>query len=136
MRQIVRVSGRIIVALGIGVCALMKVATVEEVSIPSFRANKAAISQYWQLLQLDIIRPRFVGLPVSEVVNKIVVDVHGPHLVVSGDYAATRVVSARLDGYALRVMQSRLQELGVATWSRWDSSIASGSGARPAAKSA
>jgi hypothetical protein len=86
----------------------------EELSIPSFKANQAAIDQYWQLLQLDIVRPRFVGLPVSEVVNKIVVDVRGPYSTASEDYAAAaRIASARLDGYALRVMQSRLQELGV-----------------------
>ena len=103
----------VVIGLGIGFCPLMKMATAEESSIPLYRDNQAAIDHHWQLLQLDIVRPRFVGLPVSEVVNKIVVDVRGPHAMISGGYDATRVVSARLDGYALRVMQSRLQELSV-----------------------
>ncbi|MEK1930281.1 MAG: hypothetical protein AAAC47_10955, partial [Pararhizobium sp.] len=106
-------STTFVIVLSIVVCALSETAIAEEAPIPPYKDNQAAIDYYWLLRERVIIPPRFVSLPISPAVNKIVVDVRGPNLVATGDDAAFGNLSARLDRYALRLLQSRLRELGV-----------------------
>jgi hypothetical protein len=105
------------IALILAVASLANAATAEELPIPPYKDNKAAIESYWSLRTNDVARSRFSGMPAWPF-DRIVIDVRGPHWnsgkIFGGDPATAKTIAARIDDYALRVLQSRLGELGIA----------------------
>ena len=96
---------------------LTDVATGDEFSIPSYRDSEAAIDWSWPSPGIDVARPRFSGMP-AQPFDRVAIDVRSPYWGSGGgvgvDPTRAKVMNARINEFALRVLQSRLEELGVA----------------------